>query len=191
MKRGLLILLMLALLLPVCTGAALAAGGDYTKAKTVYFTLSSDGVPLMGSDGTMLSHIKVTVPYFDLAEYGLQDFYRYPSASFEEGGDYIGDQVVESPTVLHLYLYMLEKYYEGLDDSECCRGNLNMGLNGEDVGVRDMYGRTLDNFTYFALNITGSSKSMYMLFRLYSPVTRSTITCSWSCFSSISAITSA
>ena len=80
MKRGLLILLMLALLLPVCTGAALAAGGDYTKAKTVYFTLSSDGVPLMGSDGTVLSHIKVTVPYFDLAEYGLQDFYRYPSA---------------------------------------------------------------------------------------------------------------
>ena len=71
MKRGLLILLMLALLLPVCTGAALAAGGDYTKAKTVYFTLSSDGVPLMGSDGTVLSHIKVTVPYFDLAEYGL------------------------------------------------------------------------------------------------------------------------
>ena len=162
MKRGLLILLMLALLLPVCTGAALAAGGDYTKAKTVYFTLSSDGVPLMGSDGTVLSHIKVTVPYFDLAEYGLQDFYRYPSASFEEGGDYIGDQVVESPTVLHLYMYMLEKYYEGLDDSECCRGNLNMGLNGEDVGVSDMYGRNLDNFTFFALNITGSSKSMYM-----------------------------
>lgn len=162
MKRGLLILLMLALLLPACAGAALAAGGDYTKAKTVYFTLSSDGVPLMGSDGTVLSHIKVTVPYFDLADYGLQDFYRYPSASFEEGGEYIGDQVVESPTVLHLYLYMLEKYYEGLDDSECCQGNLNMGLNGENVGVSDMYGRNLDNFTFSALNITGSSKSMYM-----------------------------
>ena len=106
MKKLLSLLLILALLIPA---SAYAIGGDMTKSKTVYFTLSNDGVPVMGndSDQTVLSHVKVTVPYFDLQEYGLQDFYRYPAASFEEGGDYIGDQVVESPTVLHLYLYML------------------------------------------------------------------------------------
>ncbi len=166
MKRALLALLILALLLPACAGAALAAGGDYSKAKTVYFTLSNDGVPVMGNDTkqTVLSHVKVTVPYFDLADYGLQDFYRYPSASFEEGGDYIGDEVVESPTMLHLYLYMLEKYYMGLADSACCQGNLDMDA---EEAVNDMYGNSIlnpnsDGNYNSALRISGGAKSMYM-----------------------------
>ena len=50
MKKILITLLMLALLLPACAGAALAAGGDYGKAKTVYLTLSCDGVPVKGND---------------------------------------------------------------------------------------------------------------------------------------------
>lgn len=163
MKKLLSLLLILALLIPA---SAYAIGGDVTKGKTVYFTLANDGVPVMGndSDQTVLSHVKVTVPYFDLQEYGLQDFYRYPAASFEDGGDYIGDQVVESPTVLHLYLYMLEKYYMGMDDSECCQGNLDM--DAEQM-VSDMYGNAILNpnpegNNNAALRISGSAKSMYM-----------------------------
>ena len=77
MKKLLSLLLILTLLIPA---SADAIGGDMTKGKTVYFTLANDGVPVMGndSDQTVLSHVKVTVPYFDLQEYGLQDFYRYP-----------------------------------------------------------------------------------------------------------------
>ena len=162
MKKILITLLVLALLLPACAGAALAAGGDYGKAKTVYFTLSCDGVPVKGNDDnqTTLSHLKVTVPYFDLAEYDLQDFYRYPAASFEEGGAYIGDEVVQSPTVLHLYLYMLERYYLGLDDSQCCRGGSDLAQNYG--SVNDINGRELTGFDENALMITGSSTSMYM-----------------------------
>lgn len=44
---------------------------------TVYVTVSSDGMPLMGKDGTILAHLPVKVPYFDLANQGLEKFYRY------------------------------------------------------------------------------------------------------------------
>ncbi len=37
----------------------------------MYVTVSSDGVPLMGEDGTLLMGLPVTVRYFDLADYGL------------------------------------------------------------------------------------------------------------------------
>lgn len=162
MKKVLLMLLAAALLLPAFSSMAQAAGGDYGKSTTVYFTLSSDGVPLKGNDTdqTVLAHVKVTVPYFDLAEYGLEDYYRYPSASFEEGGSYIGDEVVQRPTALHLYLYMLEKYYMGLDDDDCCKGNLDMGARMD--SITDMYGSELEGFMLDALQITGSSTSMYM-----------------------------
>ena len=47
---------------------------DETPAKsvTVYVTVSNDGIPLQGNDPdkTALSHLKVTVPYFDLRDYG-------------------------------------------------------------------------------------------------------------------------
>lgn len=162
MKRVLLILLAIVLALPVCAGSALAAGGDYSKGKTVYFTLSCDGVPVLGNDPdqTVLSHVKVTVPYFDLAEYGLEDFYRLPAASFEEGGGYVGSEVVQSPTALHLYLYMIEKYYMGMKDADCCQGYGDFA--GNYSPVYNMNGEALEGFDRVALNITGSATSMYM-----------------------------
>ena len=38
---------------------------------TVYVTISSDGMPVQGKDGTPISHLEVTVPYFDLANQDL------------------------------------------------------------------------------------------------------------------------
>ena len=75
---------------------------------TVTVTLSNDGIPIEGADGTALSHLKVTVPYFDLGLYGLQEYYRYPTNSV---CDYLEEQgVVKRPTVLHLYIYLMERY---------------------------------------------------------------------------------
>ena len=63
------------------TGNPAQYGYDETPAESVYVyvTMSSDGVPLMGNDtdNTVLSHLKVNVPYFDLSLYGLEDYYRY------------------------------------------------------------------------------------------------------------------
>lgn len=137
-----------------------AAVAEEKDTVTVYFTLSNDGIPVMGADGTVLSRVRVEVPYFDLDLYSLSDFYRYESDSFENGGGYIGEDVVEKPTVLHLYIYMLERYYMGIDDADCCQGELRMDFNET---YYDREGNELNgNGDYQALTLTGSSTSMYM-----------------------------
>ena len=87
---------------------------------TVTVTISNDGIPIAGDDGTILSHLKVTVPYFDLGLYGLKEYYRYPTNSV---CDYLEEQgVVKRPTVLHLYIYLMERYYLGYPAEKCGTG---------------------------------------------------------------------
>lgn len=108
---------------------------------TVYFTLSEDGQFVTGNDEneTVLAHVPVTISYYDLAEYGMEDFYRYEADSFENGGEYIGTEVIEQPTLLHLFIKMLEEYYLA---------------DGTDLIVNDG--------EQDALSISGSPTSLYM-----------------------------
>ena len=108
---------------------------------TVYFTLSEDGEFVRGNDEneTQMVHVPMDMTYFDLADYGLEKFYRYESDTFENGGGYINEKLVEEPTLLHLYIRMLEKYYLG---------------NGSKLVVGD---KEQD-----ALSISGSAQSLYM-----------------------------
>lgn len=154
LRRSLVLCIALSLLL----GAMPAFAATGKGSATVYFTLSSDGIPVVGNDDncTVLNRIKVTVPYFDLMRYGLEDYYRYGNDGW---GEYTDNDVVEQPTVLHLYLYMLEKYYEGLPDSQCCKGNLDMSLQQECV---DREGNPVSKQPQNALALTGSATSMYM-----------------------------
>ena len=102
--------------------SAIAPMYDETNAGsvTVNVTISNDGIPLMGKDGTILANLDVTIPYFDLASYGLEEFYR---CGTEFGwGDYINDNVIERPTALHAYIYLLERYYLGIPESDCGTG---------------------------------------------------------------------
>lgn len=139
---------------------------DETPAKkvTVYVTISNDGVPIQGRDGTVLCHKAITVPYFDLGEYGLDEFYRYHTENGE--GKYIDENIVERPTGLHLYLYLLERYFIGLPEEQCCKGAyprdaLASFKLGEDVNYMDETpAYTADSFA--ALTITGSPTSLYM-----------------------------
>ena len=139
---------------------------DETPAKevTVYVTISNDGVPIKGHDGTVLCHKAITVPYFDLANYGLEEFYRYHTENGE--GKYIDENIVQRPTGLHLYLYLLERYFIGLPEEKCCKGAyprdaLASFKLGEDVSYMDETpAYTADSFA--ALTITGSPTSLYM-----------------------------
>ena len=139
---------------------------DETPAKevTVYVTISNDGVPIRGRDGTVLCHKAITVPYFDLGRYNLADYYRYHTENGE--GKYIDENIVERPTGLHLYLYLLERYFIGLPEEQCCKGAYprdalaNFKL-GEDVCYMDETpAYTADSFA--ALTISGSPTSLYM-----------------------------
>lgn len=139
---------------------------DETPAKevTVYVTISNDGVPLKGRDGTVLCHKAITVPYFDLANYGLEEFYRYHTENGE--GKYIDENIVQRPTGLHLYLYLLERYFIGLPDEECCKGKYDRDklasfkLEDDVLYMDDEPAYMADSFA--ALTITGSPTSLYM-----------------------------
>ena len=129
---------------------------------TVYVTISSDGAPIIGKDdgGTILSHLEVKVPYFPLSLYGLDDFNRYHT---ENGsGSYTDNEIVQRPTLLHLYIYMLERYYLGVAEKDCGTGTSSLlEFTGSGEGVNDMLGGSYKD-TRNALLISGSATSMYM-----------------------------
>ena len=127
----------------------------------VWVTISSDGVPIIGHDGTVLSHLEVNVPYFDLENQGLEEFYRYGT---ENGsGSYVNDKIIMRPTALHLYLYMIGVYYLGCTPEQVTTGEVKIfGHDGVGDGVANMLGEPAYEDTSLALNITGSATSMYM-----------------------------
>lgn len=102
-------------------------------AVTVYFTLTEDGKFVTGSEGSLMGLKKVRLSYFDLADYGLERYRK-----LDETG-----AVIEQPTVLHLYIRMIEQYY----------------LNGEtlEVGVTQLEGADKK-----ALTVSGGHGSLYM-----------------------------
>ena len=119
--------------------------GSEDETVTVYVTISDDGNFVTGNDTerTVMARVPVTVSYFDLADYGLQDYYRYEADSFENGGGYIGDKVIRQPTLLHCYIRILEQYY----------------LNGEKLEV----GKSkLPGAQHCALSLSGAPCSLFM-----------------------------
>jgi len=130
---------------------------------TVTVTLSNDGIPLQGQDAdqTDISHLEVTVPYFDLADYGLESYYRYET---DESGSYASDTVVERPTVLHLYIYLAERFYLGLDEEDCCQGDDVSGVMSFSDTVDVRYFDDSEAYTsiYSAIYPTGGATSIFL-----------------------------
>ena len=129
---------------------------------TVYVTISNDGIPIVGVDGTPISHLRVTVPYFDLEAQGLESYYRYHT---ENGrGRYVDEKVVERPTVLHLYLYLLGKYCLGCDPQDVTTGRIKVleDDGSENRVVNDILGKQKAKWTAPALTLSGGATSMYM-----------------------------
>ena len=119
-KRILSLLLALMMVLSLIPTLAFAAGEDNSKV-TVYFSLSDNGKYKNGTSGKTLAYAPVTVEYFDLDDYGL--------------GKYTRADAGEQPTVLHLFIKMLEQEYLN-------SGKLTVGGD--------------------ALTVSGAAGSMYM-----------------------------
>lgn len=85
------------------TASVFAADDVEDGGYTVYVTLSENSEFLKGKDSskTVMARVPVKLKYFDLADYGLERFYRLDD----------DDEVIEQPTVLHLLIRILEKYY--------------------------------------------------------------------------------
>lgn len=112
---------------------------------TVYFSFSHDDkFESCEQSGQTVALKEVTVPYFDLALYGLEDFYfaseNYGSASGDPTG---GPGSALDPgtkefaygkiTMLHLFLYATEVYYLGIDPADAGKGYLADNGMGTDI----------------------------------------------------------
>ena len=128
-----LLTLAFSLSLWICASAVYAEAGSVQ----VFISISKDGDFVTGCDGTVMAHVPVDVKYVDLKEYGLERFYRYEAAEFEDGGQYVSDKIVEKPTALHCFIQALGQYYVGRP------------LTSSDIQTE-------------ALTVAGSAASLYM-----------------------------
>ena len=135
MKKIISLILALVLLLS-CIPAAAAAE---TPSVTVYLTVSKKN-DFQVMNGKTMALYEITVPYFDLALYGLEDFYYHPdcyaggSKETQFGGT--AETAYGKVTMLHLFIYATEVIYNGLSPSKAGKGWLaDQGLwNGFKVG---------------------------------------------------------
>lgn len=101
---------------------------------TVYFSFSHDEqYQFCDASGEVVALKEITVPYFDLELYGLENFYfaseNYGSASGDPTGGPGSDLAPGTKefaygkiTMLHLFLYATEVYYLGIDPADAGKG---------------------------------------------------------------------
>lgn len=140
------ILVMILAIAMLCTGINVTAfANEGTKpssstSATVYLSVSDDEVYVGNIENLEKPVVlqKLTVPYFDLALYGLEDFY-YGSEATKESAE-------GKVTMLHAFIYATEVLYCGVDEADAGKGYL------KENGI-------LDTDT---LRISGSNGSMFL-----------------------------
>lgn len=130
MKKIISLILALTLLIS-CVPAAAASE---TPSVTVYLTVSKHN-DFQVLNGKTMALYEITVPYFDLASYGLQKFYYnpdcYAGGTLETQKAGTAETANGNITMLHLFIYATEVIYHGLAPSQAGKGWLaKNGWNG-------------------------------------------------------------
>lgn len=133
LKRVLTLALAFVLLVGFFPVAAKAAETEETASVTVYFSMSHDEAFMEGENtGEAMALKKITVPYFDLGNYDLENFY-FSSESYGDDGDGLpGSDLLPGTaefarnkvTMLHLFIYATEVYYCGIEPEAAGQGYL-------------------------------------------------------------------
>ncbi len=112
--------------------------GEQSK-KTVYFSISEDGTYISGKDSekTLMAMVPIEVEWFDLSSYGLSEY------QIEENGS-----VLKQPTVLHLFIRALEKYYLGGETLTVGGDAMTVSGGATSMYFRKFWGHS-ENITYF------------------------------------------
>ena len=126
------------------------------KPVTVYFSFSHDDkFESCEQSGQTVALKKVTVPYFDLALYGLEDFYFASEDYGPASGDPTGgpgsaldpgtkEFAYGKITMFHLFIYATEVYYLGIDPADAGKGYLKD--NGLGTPIFNVTGSTGSTF---------------------------------------------
>lgn len=173
-------LLTLALVFTMLPMAALAAEVDTvsedTDEVTIYLSISHDAGFLKMPYDDVMAFKEMTVPYFDLALYGLQQYY-FVSETYGKGDGTVENESgqIKNPssdltpgnaafaegkiTMLHALIYATEVYYCGVDAEDAGKGYLkDQNLIGSNVfkpegSVGSMYLRHIwnmdENLNYY------------------------------------------
>ena len=126
------------------------------KPVTVYFSFSHDDTfESCEQSGQTVALKKVTVPYFDLALYGLENFYFASEDYGPASGDPTGgpgsaldpgtkEFAYGKVTMFHLFIYATEVYYLGIDPADAGKGYLKD--NGLGTPIFNVTGSTGSTF---------------------------------------------
>ena len=143
MKRMLSLILAFVMVLGMVPGSVFATEGEEVPSVTVTLSLSADDALMVGpGSDTIMALQDITVPYFDLALYGLEEYY-FVSETYGDDGDGKPGSDLEpgtaeyaegKVTLLHLYIYALEVFYCGIEPEDAGKGYLyEQGLIGTEV----------------------------------------------------------
>lgn len=136
-----------------------------TASVNVYLSVSDDEtyVSDIGKLEKPVALQKLTVPYFDLAAYGLEKFY-FSSEAYDSDGVQAGtaETAYNHVTMLHLFIYATEVLYCGIDEAEAGKGYLKekgylddkstLNISGQSsrgaLYINNIWGMD-QNFTYY------------------------------------------
>lgn len=175
-KKLIALLLAMVMVFSLVPMAAFADDGDTGTTNppptvTVYLSISDDDKFVTGN-GSVMALKEITVPYFDLANYGLEDFY-FSSEDYDEEPGWAGtdpenplppkshltpgtqDYAAGFITMLHVFIYALEVYKEGNNPSVVFEqhrslptGDLNISGSVGSMFMENFWGMDL-NLNYY------------------------------------------
>ena len=168
MRKIISLLTVLCLVLCLLPASVSAEETTEIPTVTVYFSMSHDEDFRDGAEtGEVMAVREITVPYFDLGLYDLQEFY-FVSESYSDDGDGLPGSDLEAGTkefaegkitMFHLFIYATEVYYCGIEPEEAGKGYLadegllgssTMAISGSrgSIFFEEFWGSDL-NFNYY------------------------------------------
>lgn len=108
-----------------------------------------------GVSSTPMAKERVKLKYFDLANYGLEKFY-FHTGSYRKDDEVKGTAETAKGhiTLLHLYIYMAEVYYMGIDPDDVGQGALREKIGTELFSINGKAGSMyLTSFLNFDSNL--------------------------------------
>lgn len=102
----------------------------------IKFAYSYNGKPV-------IAQTDVSIPWFDLGSYDLEEFNRYDADPFEMGGGYNSNRVVQTPTVLHSLIRMHEWAADNGINDLTCEGSATS------MFITQLFGNNTYNLMYY------------------------------------------